>query len=144
MAVFVTYCNVIWSCFDSSNFWLFAWIKYICHPEIRFLLWDALRHKKFYSNFHCRKDTPTRPRQRFRRWQYVKCFLLISKVIVPKWGCFVLHNNTINSPYNLLSQYFDMEVAWLLNQPNHGRPRAVVAVRLSRVVVSSTWRLGSN
>jgi hypothetical protein len=50
---------------------------------------------------------------------------------------FVLHNETINSPYNLLSQYFDMEVTWLLNQPNHGRPRAVVAGCLSRVVVSS-------
>jgi hypothetical protein len=50
---------------------------------------------------------------------------------------FVLHNETINPPYNLLSQYFDVEVTWLLNQPNHGRPRAVVAGCLSRVVVSS-------
>jgi hypothetical protein len=58
---------------------------------------------------------------------------------------FVIHNETIIAPYNLLSQYFDMEVAWLLNRSNHGMPRAVYCVAvgcLSRVVVSSTRRLG--
>jgi hypothetical protein len=42
--------------------------------------------------------------------------------------CFVLHNEAIIPPYNLLSQYFDMGVARLLKQPNHGRPRAVYYV----------------
>jgi hypothetical protein len=49
---------------------------------------------------------------------------------------FVLHNETIIAPYNLLSQYFDMKVAWL----NHGGPRAVYCIAagcLSRVAVSS-------